>query len=105
MIPSSSPRSTIAATSSLVTNLLPPSGRIDFKIWIGMMINARDLIIYRKINPVTGTSFFQYAVPRVFGTISEKNKTATVRMIEAPVRYSSPQIVCTCEPTPAAPIV
>ena len=50
-------------------------------------------------------NFFQYAAPMVLGIISDRNRTAKVKIIDAIVRRSSPHIRETSAPTPAAPIV
>ena len=55
--------------------------------------------------PEGNANFFQYAAPIVLGIISERNKTAKVSITDAIVKLSSPQILATSAPTPAAPMV
>ena len=61
-------------------------------------------MIFRE-RAVNAPRFFQYSAPRVFGMISDPIKMTRVRIIEVRVRYSSPQRIWACEPTPAAPMV
>ena len=63
------------------------------------------IVIELRISPVTSESCRQYAVPSVFGMISDRNNTANVKITDAIVRYSLPNWFWTSEPTPAAPIV
>ena len=70
----------------------------------GTKKGASILVIPDNMKPEGSDNFFQYAAI-VFGMISDKNKTAKVRIIDATVRLSSPHIRDTSAPTPTAPIV
>ena len=63
------------------------------------------MVIPDNMKPEGSDNFFQYAAPIVFGMISDKNKTAKVRIIDATVRLSSPQNRDTSAPTQTAPNV
>ena len=101
----SSPMSAKTANSSLVTIVEEAFGRSFLNHNNGMNRGDITVVIRCRNDPAGPASCFQYADPIVFGIISEKNKTASVKMIEAVVSIVSPQIDATSAPTPAAPIV